>query len=42
VQIGFRENHAGAPVASEGTWVDNLKISSLTPVEPQVDAFRVF
>jgi spore germination protein YaaH len=42
VQIGFRENHAGNPVASEGTWVDNLQISLLTPVEPQVDIFRVY
>jgi hypothetical protein len=23
-QVGFRENHAGAPAASEGTWIDGL------------------
>jgi hypothetical protein len=22
--VGFRENHAGPPIASEGTWVDGL------------------
>jgi len=28
VQIGFRENHSGAPVSSEGTWVDNIQINT--------------
>lgn len=26
VQFGFRENHAGAPVAAEGTWIDTIQI----------------
>jgi spore germination protein YaaH len=26
VVVGFRENHAGAPAANEGTWIDNLTI----------------
>ncbi len=26
-QIGFRENHAGAPAGQEGTWIDNLHIT---------------
>ena len=25
--LGFRENHTGAPASTEGTWVDNIKIS---------------
>lgn len=29
-QIGFRENHAGAPAAIEGTWVDNVQINDLS------------
>ncbi len=31
VQIGFRENHTGAPAVSEGTWIDNLAIRSNGP-----------
>lgn len=27
-QVGFRENHAGAPAAVEGTWIDNLTITT--------------
>lgn len=27
-QVGFRENHAGAPAATEGTWVDNIQINA--------------
>ncbi|NUP88556.1 MAG: hypothetical protein HUU25_01910 [Candidatus Sumerlaeia bacterium] len=32
-QIGFRENHSGGPVASEGTWVDSVTIGPAVPVE---------
>ncbi len=28
-QVGFRENHTGAPVASEGTWIDGLSVTLL-------------
>ncbi|MEZ6014261.1 MAG: glycoside hydrolase family 18 protein [Planctomycetota bacterium] len=28
-QVGFRENHAGGPTASEGTWVDGVRIERL-------------
>ncbi|HPB30339.1 MAG TPA: glycoside hydrolase family 18 protein [Candidatus Sumerlaeota bacterium] len=31
VQIGFRENHTGAPAVSEDTWIDNLAIRSNGP-----------
>ncbi|QDV10090.1 Glycosyl hydrolases family 18 [Planctomycetes bacterium Poly30] len=30
-QVGFRENHAGPPIASEGTWIDNLHIDHAGP-----------
>lgn len=26
-QVGFRENHTGAPAANEGTWIDDLRLS---------------
>jgi hypothetical protein len=26
-QAGFRENHAGAPASTEGTWIDNLSFT---------------
>jgi chitinase len=26
-QVGFRENHTGAPVANEGTWLNNVQIA---------------
>ena len=29
-QVGFRENHAGAPVAKEGTWIDNVTIDNIS------------
>ncbi|MCX7918783.1 MAG: glycosyl hydrolase family 18 protein [bacterium] len=29
-QIGFRENHAGNPTSSEGTWIDNVTISAIS------------
>lgn len=29
VQFGFRENHTGAPAATEGTWVDSVSILPL-------------
>ena len=29
-QVGFRENHAGAPAANEGTWIDNVTINNAT------------
>ena len=28
-QVGFRENHAGAPTSSEGTWVDQVEFDDL-------------
>lgn len=28
-QTGFRENHAGAPGAAEGTWVDGLQVQDI-------------
>jgi hypothetical protein len=28
VQIGFRENHAGAPGTAEGTWIDDLQLTA--------------
>lgn len=39
-QVGFRENHVGAPVASEGTWIDNLRITPA--VTTPVDGWRVY
>ncbi len=27
-QVGFRENHSGAPLAREGTWIDALSITA--------------
>jgi len=30
-QVGFRENHSGAPVAKEGTWIDNVTIDTAPP-----------
>ncbi len=32
IQVGFRENHAGAPGPSEGTWVDALEVRALEPL----------
>jgi hypothetical protein len=33
-QVGFRENHTGLPVSTEGTWIDNVTINMDTvPVE---------
>jgi spore germination protein YaaH len=29
-QIGFRENHGGAPLTTEGTWIDNITISAIS------------
>lgn len=37
-QVGFRENHTGAPVAKEGTWIDNLTIDTAPAV---VDAYSI-
>ena len=34
VQIGFRENHAGDPAASEGTWLDNISIQTTSGENP--------
>jgi len=31
-QVGFRENHSGAPASNEGTWIDNIQIGSATAV----------
>lgn len=31
IQFGFRENHSGNTLASEGTWVDNLRIDAPCP-----------
>lgn len=32
VQVGFRENHPGAPAPGEGTWVDSLRIAPAGPL----------
>jgi hypothetical protein len=35
IQVGFRENHTGNPVATEGTWIDSVSVTLLsTPVIP--------
>ncbi len=39
VQIGFRENHTGAPASNEGTWVDNLTIA---PVSSGVGGWELY
>ncbi|MCX7766126.1 MAG: family 10 glycosylhydrolase, partial [Candidatus Sumerlaeia bacterium] len=33
-QVGFRENHTGAPASNEGTWIDNITISLISPATP--------
>jgi hypothetical protein len=40
VQFGFRENHTGAPVSTEGTWVDNVRVS-LVSFPVSVSSFQV-
>lgn len=32
--VGYRENHTGAPVAKEGTWIDNLTIGYVGGATP--------
>lgn len=32
LQVGFRENHAGAPSSREGAWVDGLRFEPAVPV----------
>jgi spore germination protein YaaH len=39
VQMGFRENHTGAPAANEGTWVDNVTIA---PVNTGTDYWELY
>jgi spore germination protein YaaH len=39
VQIGFRENHTGAPASNEGTWVDNITIA---PVNSAVQGWELY
>ena len=41
VAVGFRENHTGAPAASEGTWIDNLRIGQVGTVPVELDVFSV-
>lgn len=36
-QAGFRENHSGAPAATEGTWIDALTITPRQASEPVSD-----
>ena len=38
-QIGFRENHTGAPAANEGTWIDNVTIS---PMNTAVSSWELY
>ena len=39
-QVGFRENHTGAPGAKEGTWIDNL-VFSAPPVPVEISNFSI-
>ncbi|MEM8710906.1 MAG: glycosyl hydrolase family 18 protein, partial [Planctomycetota bacterium] len=36
-QVGFRENHPGAPNAAEGTWVDGIRIVPRGPADAEGD-----
>lgn len=40
VQVGFRENHPGGPLAREGAWVDGLRIEPAVPTLPGLDRPR--
>lgn len=40
IQVGFRENHAGAPVASEGTWIDSLSVT--LPSTPAIPGWGIY
>lgn len=35
-QVGFRENHDGAPGGTEGTWIDNIAISPFASAPMQI------
>jgi len=36
-QVGFRENHSGGPAANEGTWIDDLSLTTVAAVGVSID-----